>query len=140
MPDLIDVRVDGLDELRAALTGLSKGLDEALRGELLDQARKVAREASSRVPRQTGSARAALGAQIVDGVASVTADARRAPYFGWLEYGGRTGRGHRIVRAFVKDGRYIGRAVDGALGDIEAAAARAVIEAGRRADLEVTGG
>lgn len=139
MPDF-DVDIDGLDELQKALRSTADGLDDAVRAEFLDEAKRIAADARGAVPRRTGAARATVDAQLVDGAAAIVAGGRRAPYFPWLEYGGRVGRNDSVSRPFVKDGRYIGRAVDASISDIEAAALRGAVEAARAAGLEVSGG
>lgn len=139
MADSFDIDADAT-ELRDALREASGGLAAAVRGELTDRARMIARAASGRVPRRTGAAAATVDAVPAPDGAQIVAGGRRAPYFPWLEFGGDVGRRGSIRRPFVRDGRYIGRAVDASLGDLEAAVARAVFDTARQAGLEVTPG
>lgn len=138
MADHLTFAVTGADDLRRALRATSDGLDEHVRAQFLDQARMVAADAAGHVPRQSGAARATVDAVILDQAATIVGGGGRVPYFPWLEYGGRVGRHQSVRRPFVRDGRYIGRAVDAAFADIEAAAARGVADAARGAGLEVT--
>ena len=111
MADFADV--DGTDEVQAAL----RGAPEAIRNEFLvamqDQARMIVGAAEGHVPRLSGKARASLGVQVEDGAAMIVAGGRTAPYFNIIEYGSK----------FVRGGHHVGRAIDAAMTDIEAAAA-----------------
>ncbi|HKY77449.1 MAG TPA: HK97 gp10 family phage protein [Acidimicrobiia bacterium] len=140
MPKTMRVQVDGPEELREALRGLSRALPGAARAEMADTAQMIARDAQGAVPRRSGAARASVRAEIRDGAAAIVAGGRRAPYFPWLEFGGRVGIRDSVDRPFVRDGRYIGRAVDAGVDDIEAAAARGFVEAARAQGLDVAGG
>jgi hypothetical protein len=61
----------------------------------------VAAGARRLVPTMSGDARRSLKAA----GGQITAGGRQAPYFGWLDFGGKTPRG--AVRPFVRSGRYI---------------------------------
>lgn len=135
-----DAKVTGADEVAEAARRFAAGLDGHLRTQFQDRARMIARDAQGAVPRRTGAARASVDVQTIEGAVAIVAGGRRAPYFPWLEFGGRVGRNDSVNRPFVRDGRYLGRAIDAQLSDIEAAAARAVVDAGRDAGFEVTGG
>ena len=37
----------------------------------------------------------------------IQAGSKRAPYYGWLDFGGKTGIGKSVVRPFYTEGRYI---------------------------------
>lgn len=128
MPDF-DVTVTGDDELARALAATARNLDDAVGRQLVDEARMIARDAQSHVPRRSGAARATVEARVVNDAATIVGGGRTAPYFAWLEYGGNVGIRNSVRRPFVRDGRYIGRAVDAGLRDIEAAVARGVADA-----------
>lgn len=136
MADFADVQGD--DSLAAALRATGAALEDEFRAAMGDTARMIARDAQGRVPRLTGAARATIDVQVAEGAAMIVAGGQRAPYFGWLEHGGAVGRHDSIRLPYVNDGRYIGRAVDTAIADIETAALTAVRNAGRKGGLDVT--
>jgi HK97 gp10 family phage protein len=88
-----DVRVEGLAQLRRqlrqlenvdALTDVRQGLKRA--------AGIVAQDARSRVPVRSGRARASIRAQASGNRALVVGGKKSVPYYGWLDFGGRTPR------------------------------------------------
>lgn len=130
--------VEGADSFAAALRATAAALPGEFRAEMGDTARMIVRDAQGRVPRLTGAARASMDVQVLDEAATIVAGGQRAPYFGWLEHGGAVGRRDSVVLPYVKDGRYLGRAVDAAMDDIETAALAAVTNAGREGGVDVT--
>lgn len=121
------VRIDGLapDAIRRA----GRDLPKALETFLVMAARMTAADAEGLVPRgPSGAARRSLRAE----GPRVTGGGSQAPYFGWLEFGGRTGINRSVERRFVRGGRYVWPAFDanrrkliGLLEDDVAAAVRA---------------
>jgi HK97 gp10 family phage protein len=89
----ISIRVEGLAELRKALARLGE-LDA--RNDLRDGLKKaadiVAQEAKSRVPKRSGRAAGAVRATAGGNRAYVVGGKKAVPYYGWLDFGGRTPR------------------------------------------------
>lgn len=102
-----EIRVEGLAELRKAFRDLDKEAKKGLRLANKSAAEIVAEAARPRVPVRTGRARASVRATATQSSASVSAGGAKVPYFAWLEYGGRVGRGRAVVRPVVRGGRYI---------------------------------
>ena len=127
-----DVRADieGVDDLQRALEALAAALPDEFGRQMTDQARLIVRAASSRVPAQTGAARASMGVEHAPAGAQIVAGGRQAPYYGWLDFGGAVGRKDSSVRPYLPDGRYLYPATKAAFDDVVAAAERAVIAAG----------
>lgn len=104
---LAPIRIDGLRELQKALKELDGQSQKEIRLALNDASQVVVNVARRRVPVLTGAARNSIRSSSGQRTASVTAGGRKAPYFPWLDYGGRTGRGKSIARPFIKGGRYV---------------------------------
>ncbi len=106
-PDL-DVKVEGLDDLRRAL----RKAGDKVTGKALGQAGKsaadiVAQAARPKVPVKTGRAASTLRAVVANGGGAVAFGGPRAPYAGFLDYGGAVGRDRSVTRTVVKGGRYV---------------------------------
>lgn len=130
----VPIRIDHLAELQGAIRRAGEDLPKTLELFLAAAAKMTAGDAQGLVPTRTGAARASLRA---DG-ARVTGGGTRAPYFGWLEFGGRTGINNSVERRFVRGGRYIWPAFDANRKRLMGILDDDVADAVRRAGLEVT--
>jgi hypothetical protein len=101
------IRIHGLAEFRRDLRKLDRELPKALRIALNEAANIVVDDARPRIPRRTGRAAATLKAKSTGTAVRVAAGSTRAPYYPWLDWGGRVGRRKSVQRAFLKEGRYI---------------------------------
>lgn len=101
------IRVDGLAEFQRSLRKLDSDLPKVLRIALNEAADLVVGEARSRVPRRSGRAQASIKAASTRTAVRVRAGGNRAPYYPWLDFGGRVGPRKSVRRPFLKDGRYI---------------------------------
>lgn len=135
----ISAGITGDEDLYVALRGFSAAVSGSVKAELMDSARMIVNEAQSRVPRRTGAARASLDVENTPAGAEIVAGGRRAPYYGWLDFGGRTGRKNSVLRAYVANGRYLYPAVTAGLTDIQRAAEQGVKSAGEKAGVTVHG-
>ena len=86
-----EIRVEGLAELRRALTRLE---DIESRNDLRDGLKRaadiVAQEAKGRVPSKSGAARGSVRATASGSKAFVNGGKKTVPYYGWLDFGSRT--------------------------------------------------
>lgn len=102
------VTVKGLGEFNAALRRVPE-LTDAMRSEVSHDAADLAHGwALGRIPRRTGRAAESLRLKrygLLWGLSG--GDARTAPYYPWLDFGGRTGRKRSVKRQFIEGGRYI---------------------------------
>lgn len=134
------VRIEGLRELQRGLKSLDRDLPKALRLAFNDAADIIVDDAKPRVPRLTGRAAGTVKARSTQTAARVTAGGSRAPYYPWLDFGGRVGRRRSVRRPFLKDGRYIYNAYfrrrDS--GEFQDALQDALVQVARRAGLGVT--
>lgn len=101
------IKVAGLRDLQRALKALDGESQKALRVVLNKAADLVATGARRKVPTRTGAAAASIRASSGQREASVKAGSKKAPYYGWLDYGGRVGRSRSVSRPFRPTGRYI---------------------------------
>lgn len=136
----IDVR--GLAEFSRALKGMSRDLPKQLRVAMNDAVTVVVAEARPRIPARSGSARGSVKASSTQNKARIKAGGSRAPYFGWLDFGGkRRGRGGGIAtRQFRKKGRYIWAAFGTKRAQVMEGLEAAIADAARQAGLEVSRG
>lgn len=130
-----ELNVTGLRELRAALNRLDKALAGELRDGLKNAAGVVARDAARVVPKRSGRAAGSLRAVSRGNTVLVQGGGARAPYYGWLEFGGAVGRKSSVKRPRVPNGRYIRPAIARNETEIVNKVADAFDNAARKAGL-----
>lgn len=131
---LVRVEQKGLAEFRAAIERASGEGQERLDGVLAAAAESVVARARRGVPSRTGSAQASIKAS---GLA-IRAGGSRAPYFPWLDYGGRVGRKKSVARAWRSEGRYVYPALSAEWVALMTDAESELVNLVRGAGLEVT--
>lgn len=107
------IRIEGIKELQRSLKAMDGESQKRLRDVFNSAAQVVAEGAAMKVPRETGTARASIRVGSSQREARVKAgSARKAPYYPWLDFGGRVGKKKSVARPFLKSGRYIFPAFD----------------------------
>lgn len=101
------IRVTGLREFRANLKKLDNDLPKALRMAFNGAADVVVNDARPRVARRSGKAAGTVKARSTQTASRVVGGGNKAPYYPWLDFGGRVGRNRSVTRPFLKEGRYI---------------------------------
>lgn len=101
------IGVTGLAQFNRALRKLDKEAPKALRVALNGAADLLIDRTRPQIPRRTGAAAASLKAKSTRTSARVAVGGRKAPYYPWLDFGGRTGRKRSVQRPFYKEGRYL---------------------------------
>lgn len=101
------IHVRGLKEVQKALRDIDKNLGPELRKGLNEVADVVLSAARPLVPSRSGKARASLKAGSTERAVQITAGGSKAPYWSWLDFGGRVGRAKSVRRRFIQEGRYI---------------------------------
>lgn len=101
------IRVSGLAELNKSLRKMSKDAPKQLRLVGNDAAEIVVDATKPDVPKDTGHAARTVRAASTRTAAQVRAGGPRAPYYPWLDFGGRVGPNRKTYRKFIKAGRYI---------------------------------
>lgn len=107
MSTIEPIKITGLRDLQAALKAADGETQKQLRVVLNSVSATVAQGAARRVPRKTGRAAATLRAMSSQREAKVMGGSKKAPYYGWLDFGGHVGRKHHTRRPFIKGGRYM---------------------------------
>jgi len=136
------IRIDGLAQFSRNLRKLDSDLPKALRVALNDVAGLVITDARPQIPRRTGRAQASVKPRSTRTAVRVAAGGTRAPYYPWLDFGGRVGPRKSVRRAFLEEGRYLYRSYFRmkAAGDLQEALESALLRVARQAGLEVTRG
>lgn len=132
------IKISGLREFQRALKQMDGESQKKLRVVLNEAATTVAEGAARRVPVRTGRARASLRAMSSQREARVMGGSKKAPYYGWLDFGGRTGRDKSQRRPFVQGGRYMYPTFASNRDSIYKALQKSLAELARTAGLEVT--
>lgn len=101
------LKIEGLKEFRRNLRKLDADLPKMQRVAFNDVANLVLAEARPRVPRRSGRAAGSLRAASTADRVRVKGGGARAPYYPWLDFGGRVGRRRSVKRTFYPDGRFL---------------------------------
>ena len=138
MPIIDTVRVEGLAQLNRSLRSISSDAPKALRLAANEAAQIIVDAARAGVPRRTGRAAQSIRAASTRTAARVTSGGKRAPYFPWLDYGGRVGRNNTARRPFIGDGRYVYPAFYANRERFQAVLEAALVKVVSDAGMEVT--
>lgn len=101
------IKVDGLAQFVRDLKKLDSDLPKAVRNALNAAAQLVVDTARPEIPSRSGKAKGSVRVASTRTKVRVRAGGNRAPYYPWLDFGGRVGRRKSVVRPFRKEGRYI---------------------------------
>lgn len=133
------ITIRGLRDFQAALKAMDGESQKKLRVAMNAAAELVADRARRGVPRKSGAAKGSIKAQSQQRVARVVGGSRKAPYFGWLDFGGEGRRkGRPAPRPFRKEGRYIYPAFSAEYDAVLAELENQLVGLARDAGLEVT--
>lgn len=103
----VRVEISGLKELNRKLREIGGDLPKTMRLAFNEAADTVVVEAKPKVPNESGAAARSVRAQSTRTMSRVSGGGAKAPYYPWLDFGGRVGKGKQISRPYKKDGRYI---------------------------------
>lgn len=101
------IRIEGLAQFSRNLRKLDSDLPKALRVAMNEAADLVVTDARALVPKRSGKAAKSIRAASTRTAVRVKAGGTRAPYYSWLDFGGRVGRKKATRRPFLKEGRYL---------------------------------
>lgn len=107
MAGLVRVSVEGLTELNRSLRRLDNEAPKALRLALNSSADELVRKIQMQIPRRKGKAANSVKTASTRTEVRIRFGGPRAPYYPWLDFGGRTGKLKKTVRPFYREGRYI---------------------------------
>lgn len=103
----VAVRVEGLRAFTRSLKDVDRELPKAVRLANNRTVQIIVDGAQPEIPVRSGKARASMKAKSTRTAARIAAGSKRAPYYGWLDFGGKTGIDRSVDRPFYKQGRYI---------------------------------
>lgn len=132
------VEVTGLKEFRAQLKQMDAGLPKLIRVALNQASELVISYARPKIPRRSGRAAASLKVRSNQQQARIAAGGQRAPYYPWLDFGGKVGRGKSVDRPFYTEGRYIYPGLRANREEITTTMSTALTQLAHDAGLEVT--
>lgn len=135
MPE--QIKIEGLAQFSRGLRKLSADAPKGLRVALNAGADTLIRKTLPTIPRRTGAAAKSLRAQSTRTSVRVAVGGPRAPYYPWLDFGGRTGRHRSVERPFYKAGRYLYPTLERVSGAIAEELDQALRDVARNAGLEV---
>ncbi|WP_436792666.1 HK97 gp10 family phage protein [Actinospongicola halichondriae] len=105
-----EVKIEGLKAFTKNLKEMDRDLAKAVRLSFNAAADIVTDEARAKIPKRSGKARASVKSASTQTKARIRGGGKRAPYYPWLDFGGRVGQSRGIKRSYLKDGRYIYKA------------------------------
>jgi hypothetical protein len=101
------VEVRGLRELKSAFRQVDKGLNKELGHEFKELAESIAAKVRMKVPKRKGRAASSVKGKGSQRGGAIAFGGSAAPYYPWLDFGGRVGRSKSIYRPFQSSGRYV---------------------------------
>ncbi len=133
------IKVDGLAAFAKNLKKLDSDLPKSLRVALNEAANVVVDYARPRIPQRSGKAARSVRARSTRTAVRVSAGGSRAPYYPWLDFGGKVGRSRSVKRAFLKEGRYLyaGYFRKSASGEFQEVLSKALLRTAASAGIEV---
>lgn len=131
------IKVKGLAEFSRALRRVSTDAPKGLRIGLNSAADLLVAKTVPLIPRRTGAAAKSLTARSTRTSARVAVGGRRAPWYPWLDFGGRTGPRKSVERPFLKEGRYLYPTLAKNRGLIMGKLEGALLDVARGAGLDV---
>lgn len=103
----LKIGIEGLNEFSRALNKFDKDSAKMVRTANNTAADLLISKTQPLIPSRTGKAKNSLKARSTRTSARIQVGGNKAPYYPWLDFGGRTGRNKSVVRPFYKEGRYL---------------------------------
>ncbi len=138
MGDTLAIKIEGLTKFSRALRQLDQDAPKQLRLELNNAADLLITRTKPEIPYRTGRAAASLKRRSTRTVARVGVGGNRAPYYPWLDFGGRTGINRSVDRKFFRRGRYLYPTLGKIKPEIEAILLEGLKTVAKNSGLEVT--
>lgn len=133
-----EIQIDGLKQFRSQLKQIDANLPKKIRVALNSSSQLVIDYAKPKIPSRTGRARASLKVRSSQTKAAIAAGGTKAPYYPWLDFGGRVGRGNSVKRPYSREGRYVYPGLKANRDEITQTMASALTELAQEAGLEVS--
>jgi hypothetical protein len=133
------IKVEGLTQFNRALKKLDSELPKAVRLANNEAAAVVVKYTLRWSLRAQGKARRTVKAISTRTEGRARGGSKGAPYYPWLEFGGRVGRKHATARPYVKEGRYLYPSYLSHRAEVFQVLVKALTKVARESGLEVTG-
>jgi hypothetical protein len=101
------IGIEDLNKFIKNLKVIDRDLPKAMRLAGNDAVQPVIQWAVPKVPKRSGKAAGSIRAASTQKGARIKAGGSRAPYYAWLDFGGRVGPNKSVLRKFYSDGRYL---------------------------------
>lgn len=131
------IKIDGLAQFSRNLRKLDSDLPKMLRVGLNEAAGIVIDYARPRIPSRTGRAKSTLKARSTRTSMRISAGGRRAPYYPWLDFGGKGPNNRPAKRPFYSDGRYLWHGFIMKRDELNVALVRSLISTAESAGIAV---
>jgi hypothetical protein len=131
------IRIHGLRELNRSLRALDKDAPKGLRLAGNKAAQIVVDTAKPRVPKRSARAASTVKASSTRTAARVSGGGSRAPYYPFLDFGGRVGRNRSVRRPYLREGRYIWKAFSDRRSAVQDTLHDELVDVARRAGWSV---
>lgn len=131
------LEVEGLAGVQRSLRQIGPAAAKGLRLALNEAADLLINKVTPQIPSRTGAARRSLKARSSQKAVRIAVGGKRAPYYPWLDFGGRTGRNRSVLRPFKAEGRYLYPGLRANRAEIEKLIERRLREVAEDAGLEV---
>lgn len=131
------IGIQGLSEFNRGLRKLDSDAPKGIRIALNSVSELLVSKTQPKIPRRSGAAAASLKAKSTRTSARVSVGGRRARYYPWLDFGGKTGINRSVDRPFYSEGRYLYPTLREIRPDIEKALVAALTDVARSAGLDV---
>lgn len=138
MPAVEPIRVEGLKAFSRGLRKVDKDLPKVLRLANNEGADIVAVTTRRIMRKRSGRAAQSVKTSSTRTAAKVSEGGNKAPYAGWLDFGGRVGRRHSVRRPFIKSGRYLYPSWEKKRPEVLTGLERSLVSAFRAAGLDVS--
>ncbi len=107
MTGRVVVAVDGIDRVRRSLRELSPAAARGLRVGLNEVSDYLIGKITPKIPSRSGKARRSVKKRSTQAAVRIAVGGRAAPYYPWLDWGGKVGPNNSVVRPYLGDGRYV---------------------------------
>lgn len=137
MAPIEPVKITGLAEFNRNLRKLDSDLPKVLRLAHNKSAQLIVDWAQPRVARKSGRAAGTVKAKSTRTESRVQGGSRTAPYYPWLDYGGKVGPKKSVRRPFMKSGRYIYPALSANFDEFSKLLTQNLIDVAKQAGVEI---
>lgn len=133
----LKIKIEGLNEFNRALKKLDSDLPKLIRTANNAAADLLIQKTRQVIPSNSGKAKNSLVARSTRTSARISVGGPKAPYYPWLDFGGKTGRKKSVIRPFYKEGRYLYPTLRKYKDEIMAKQYEGMVDVARKAGLDV---